>query len=369
MMKSKTLIPGAAVVLLAAAVVFGFTASGEGAVAASTTVPGPAVAGASQPATAADGLKGAKIAFTMLCKKSVPPDGCASSVEHQGAEIWTMNGDGSGQQQLTHNTTWDLAPVWSPDGNTIAFYGTQFDPITDKALGPPHIYLVDANTGVQTPLGGNANPVVGRFPSYSPDGKKIAFDTGGPISGDIFVINADGSGISTNLTNAPGAHNIRPDWSPNGRKIAFSSRDPESDSDDIYVMNADGTDKTRLTDSTDPEIAPAWSPDGRKIAYQRCVLPYAGADYDKYGNQEIYVMNADGSDQTRLTNYDGRDLDPDWSPDGRWIAFHREIDPISAQILEVFVVNANDSKQILELTFEPTENAHPGWGRGRAVAP
>jgi Tol biopolymer transport system component len=356
MMNNKTMIARAAVVLFAAAALLvGFTSAGAGASPSSTTGPRAAAGDAGQPATTADGLKDSNIAFTRLCAVSLPPDGCASSVEHQGAEIWTMDGNGGQPRQLTHNTTWDLAPVWSPDGNKIAFYGTQFDPNTDKQVGSPHIYLVDANTGVQMPLGGAASPVVGRFPDFSPDGTKIAFDNGA----DILVINADGSGTPTNLTNAPGEHNIRPAWSPDGQKIAFSSRN--NGNDDIYVMNADGTDKTQLTDSTDPEIAPAWSPDGSKIVYQRCILPSPGANCDMLGNQEIYAMNANGSDQTRLTDYPGRDLDPDWSPNGRWIAFHRDINPIDAGILEVFVMNPDGSNQ-MALTGRPSENAHPGWG-------
>ena len=72
-------------------------------------------------------------------------------------------------------------------------------------------------------------------------------------------------------------------------------------------------------------------------------------------------MNSDGSDQTRLTDWPGRDEDPDWSPNGRWIAFHRDINPISAGILEVFVMNPDGSNQ-MALTGRPSENAHPGWG-------
>jgi hypothetical protein len=87
--------------------------------------------GASQLATA-DG-QGSKIAFTKLCEIA----GCLPIVEHQQAEIWVMNADGSDPRQLTHNTTWDLGAVWSPNRKTVAFFGVQYDPITDKPLGPP----------------------------------------------------------------------------------------------------------------------------------------------------------------------------------------------------------------------------------------
>src|SRR6266540_5597578 len=76
------------------------------------------------------------------------------------------------------------------------------------------------------------------------------------------------------------------------------------------------------------------------------------------------ILNADGtSGQTRLTDYPGRDQDPDWSPDGRKIAFERDIEPIELQILEVFVMNA-DGSGVTPLTSLPSENGHPGWARG-----
>jgi TolB protein len=75
-------------------------------------------------------------------------------------------------------------------------------------------------------------------------------------------------------------------------------------------------------------------------------------------------MNADGADQTRLTNYPGRDQDPDWSQDGRTIAFERDGEPITDLTLQVYVMNA-DGTDPTPLTGLPSENAHPGWGRGR----
>jgi Tol biopolymer transport system component len=277
---------------------------------------------------------GSKIAFTRV-ETAVP--GFDDSPE---AEIWTMNGDGSDPRRLTHNTTPDLGAVWSPNAKTVAFWS-----IDD--LAGPHIFLIDAGGGDQTPL----TELRSRFPSWSVSGK-IAFDNGGPTSGDIFVANPDGSGLEQ-LTHSPAARNIRPDWSPNGQKIAFTSR--RDGNDEIYVMNADGSEPTRLTDNAFSDVAPAWSLDGRKIVFQS----------NRDGNTEIYLMNADGTDQTRLTNYHGRDQDADWSPDGRTIVFEQDIEPISDGILQVFVMNA-DGSDPTPLTGLPSENSHPGCGRGPA---
>jgi TolB protein len=279
-------------------------------------------------------------------------------VEHQQAEIWVMNGDGSDPRRLTHNTTWDLSPVWSPNGETIAFYEAAFDPITDQPLGPPHIHLIDAHGGDETLL--TSHPA--RFPSFSPDGQQIAFDSGGQPSANIFVINEDGTGLKQLTFSDPAKpeRNIRPDWSPDGEKIAFASqRDGHGE---IYVMNTDGSDQTRLT-KTDPSVtnnAPAWSPDGQKIVFQS----NRDTNADGTPNTEIYVMNADGSDQTRLTTHDGRDEDPDWSPNGKTIAYNRDIGRIQDMILEVFAIDyPPDGTEPTALTDLPTENAHPGYRR------
>jgi Tol biopolymer transport system component len=305
----------------------------------------PSVA-ASHPA----GGQGAKIAFSKLCEIA----GCPPIVEHQQAEIWVMNGDGSDPRRLTDNTTWDLGAVWSPDGKTVAFYGVQYDRITDKPLGPPHVYLINGDGTHQRQLIDPSQDQSGRWPAFSPDGSKIAFDNGGQPSANIFVANTDGSDLHQ-LTFGRAERNIRPAWSPDGKQIAFTSQ--RDGNDEIYVMNADGSDQTRLTNNPADDNAPAWSPNGRQIAFQS----------DRDGNTEIYVMNADGSNQTRLTNYPGLDADPDWSPNGQQIAFHREVD-IQNQILQVFVMNADGSNptQLTGLPGDPSENGHPGWGHGPA---
>ena len=85
-------------------------------------------------------------------------------------------------------------------------------------------------------------------------------------------------------------------------KIAFSSN--RNGNDDIYVMNADGSDQTRLTDNPANDFFPAWSPDGTRIAFSS----------NRDGDFETYVMNADGSDQANLTNNPANDLFSAWSP-------------------------------------------------------
>ena len=102
---------------------------------------------------------------------------------------------------------------------------------------------------------------------------------------------------------------LAPSWSPNATKIAFSSA--RDGNHDIYVMNADGSNRTRLTDNSAIDLNPSWSPDGSMIAFS--------SDRDgKMGRwtvpNEIYVMNADGSNQTRLTNNPADDTEPSWSP-------------------------------------------------------
>ena len=203
--------------------------------------------------SATDG-QGSKIVFTRLCETA----GCPESVEHQQAEIYVMNADGSDPTQLTHNhdttnTLFALGAVWSPNGKTIAYYGAHYDPITDKQIGPPHIYLINADGSDQRLL------TPGRWPSFSPDGKKIVFDSGGQPSANIYVINIDGTNPQQ-LTGIglPPERNIRPDWSPDGRTIAYVGADNYGVH--VYRVDADGGSAQQLTHAAASDTWLYWRP-------------------------------------------------------------------------------------------------------------
>lgn len=197
------------------------------------------------------------------------------------------------------------------------------------------------------------------FPAWSPDGEKIVFLHG---FSEIYVMKADGSD-QTKLTSGwdelPTTLSTDgfTSWSPDGKQIVFTSfRDGNAE---IYVMNADGSDQTRLTNNPAGAILPSWSPDGTTIMYNA----------ERDGNPEIYVMNADGSGQTRLTINAGRaeDVDfslgrPMWSPDGKQIVFETLRDGNS----EIYVADA-DGRGMVNLTNHPASDYAPVWSPAPAT--
>jgi Tol biopolymer transport system component len=163
--------------------------------------------------------------------------------------------------------------------------------------------------------------------AFSPDGTRIAFDNF--LEGDYGIETADPDGSDiVRLTD--GVNDSWASWSPDGTKILFSSTrydpsigqctpgDPHEFGcpTDIYVMGADGSNVTRLTDDPLPDFMPVWSPDGSRIAFVREADPVPAAFTG------IYTMNPDGSDVRRVSSSDGgSDFWPSWSPDGSRIAF------------------------------------------------
>lgn len=116
------------------------------------------------------------------------------------------------------------------------------------------------------------------------------------------------TGDVRNVTNVNWAADSLPDWSPDGRRIAFkSTRDPR-DGEELFVMNADGTGQTNVTNTVGYESHPAWSPNGKRIAFSSA----------RHG---AMTMDPDGGNVELLTGHPGGDYEPDWSPDSARLVF------------------------------------------------
>ena len=159
----------------------------------------------------------------------------------------------------------------------------------------------------------------GRGPRWSSDGQRIVFYSSRNGWWDIYSIDPDG-GNETQLTTTHESGEWSPTWSPDGLRIAFvSTRDGLDGHESIHIMDADGKNETRLTENNRNDGPPAWSPDGRRIAY------VSGHRINNRENREIYVMDTDGSNKKRLTRHVD-DWLPEWyplawSPNSQRIAF------------------------------------------------
>ena len=186
---------------------------------------------------------------------------------------------------------------------------------------------------------------------------------------DIYTANVDGSDLKR-LTNY-NVYTAEGVLSPDGKKIVFTSL---KDGDlEIYTMNVDGSDVRRLTNTPGYDGGPWWSPDGKKIVY-RAHHPQDEAqlaDYRKLLGQnmirpsrvEIFVMNADGSDQRQVTALGGANFGPSWTPDGRKIIFSSNHPAPRSGNFDLFLVDAAASKagpaDLERITFDPTFDGFP----------
>ena len=273
-------------------------------------------------------------------------------------EIYVMEVDGNNQRRLTDNDFYDTHPSWSPDGKRIAFVSDRDEHFIDnnpRGLPNYEIYVMDADGGNQQNLTNNPNS--DSLPSWSPDGKRIAFVSDRDGNREIYVMDSDGNN-QRRLTDND-FHDAHPSWSPDGKRIAFVSwRDGHfigegGLSSEIYVMDADGKNTRRLTNNRKTDWSPSWSPDGKWIAF---ASDRKGDDV----NFEIYVMDADGNNLQRLTNNRVYDSLPSWSPDGKRIVFSSNRDG-NHENYEIYVMD-NDGGNQQNLTNNPLHtDIGPAW--------
>jgi Tol biopolymer transport system component len=252
-------------------------------------------------------------------------------------DIYTMNPDGTDVQQLTNDPANDFNAAWSPDGSKIAF-------ASDRGGGLYDVYVMSA-TPPATPTQLTTNAANDWTPNWSPDGTQIVLGSerdATPSTADdenVYKMNADGTG-QTQLTNDV-ASDGGPAYSPDGSKIVFRSKRggcPTNCYWELFTMNADGSNETGLTDNDEPyEVTSSWSPDGTQIVFQ--VNPAAGTPIPT--SNDIWRIDADGTDEVHLTTNGDSEGGPTWSPDGSKVVFDG-YDPVDENF-EIYTMAPNGS--------------------------
>lgn len=263
-------------------------------------------------------------------------------------QIYLMNADGTGVTRLTNEGPLNGRPSFSTDGRRIAF--------SSSREGRTKIYSMNID-GTDTKRLTNPPQGDDSFPAWSWDGTKIAFSStrDDPACGasglfcknEIYVMNADGSDVRRITLNA--ADDYYPTWAPDGRRLAFvSERDGRAQ---IYAMNIDGSNVVRITSSAGNDTWPAWGPDGARIAYT------SDRDTDDK-HPEIYMMLSNGAGSVRLTTHHLANYMPSWAPDGRRITFVSQRDGNS----EIYMLTPDGPPRApVRLTNNVGDDLNPAW--------
>lgn len=277
-----------------------------------------------------------------------------------GADIYTMNPDGSDVQQLTFFSSIGgsaQGESWSPDASQIAFVGA-----TDAVNGPFQLWIMNAD-GSNQHLLLNDPAYSDWVPSFSPDGSRIVF-TRCSINCAIYRINADGTGLKalTRFSSDTDVVDWGPVYSPDGSTIAFTSLWRAGVFEAIYLMNADGSGMHIFSPPSLGSIWADWSPEGDKIVFYSNDPFDCGVECFPLSS-ELWSISVDDGKAKRLTltnrNWNGinsvpHDVNPSWSPHGDAIVFERDAPDFSTSALYIMNADGTNVRAILQLPARRT---------------
>ncbi len=240
--------------------------------------------------------------------------------------------------------TLHVAPALSPDGTQIAY-------LSEKDFFFVDLYLADATTGkvmrrlVKSTFDPNFRTL--RFlkasSSWSPDGKFLAIAAGRKAQDDIVILDAArGKEVGRIKVDLNGI--THPSWSPDGSQLVFTGYD--GGISDLFVINRDGSGLRRLTNDKYADLQPVWSPDGKNIAF----VTDRGPDTDftslSFGNLRIALLHLDTGTEEVLPHMEhGKNISPQWAPDGQSLAFVSDRNGVS----NIFLYDL-DAREVYRLT-------------------
>lgn len=261
-------------------------------------------------------------------------------------DLYKLSLSSGQEQQLTFDEAVDSYPSVSSDGKLIAFQSNRD--------GDFDIYVMDIEGNNLRQL--TDNTILDRIPSWTPDGEWIVFssDTRNDNTFDLYQIRADGSGFNQLFSN--GQRNSHARYSPDNLSLVFTTGDAQDGATwEIGQLQTETQDFTALTNDDYKDWSPSYSPDGQTIIYLTAQLNGSSA----LGDSAIAVMNSDGSNQRVLYDGPGYEWGANYSPDGQSIAF-TVFSSLSGRE-EIFLMQA-DGSDVRQVTSEGGQGA--SWVTG-----
>jgi TolB protein len=273
--------------------------------------------------TGEPGFFGSKLAFTAKTGAS--------------SAIWAMDFDGKNAYRVSNNSSQNILPAWAPSGGKIAY--------TSFMRNNPDVYVAPAGGGRPAQISAQRGMNTGA--AWSPDGKQLALTLSKDGNPEIYVINASDGSIVRRITNDK-AIDTSPAWSPDGSQLAFVS--DRNGGPQIFVVSSSGGAARQVSFNGSYNTTPTWSPRAGKR-----IIAYTTRDGGVY---DIVALDLDAKSSIRITQNEGSNEEPSFSPNGRAIAFARAGQGI-------FITNADGTGKAVKIW----SGAATGIDWGPAPAP